>query len=123
MGMIHAYKIIQTTKEQDPENDLNEVDYSYLVEMQKRSILEPKHLSDKFPFVLTEENTSAHDNVNVGMMNVFHLLGERKSQGLCLNDIDCEYLVNSLIPELSNVQIYLDYDNYFIVDDQRKDLV
>ena len=122
MGMIHAYKIIQTTKEQDPENDLNDVEYPYLVEMQKRSIMEPKYLSGEFPFAFTEENTSAHDNVNVGMMNVFHLLGEKKSDGICLNDIDCEYLVNSLIPELSNVQIYLDYDNYFIVDEKRKDL-
>ena len=123
MGMIHAYKIIQTTKEQDPENDLNEVDYSYLVEMQKRSIMEPKHLSDKFPFVFTEENTSAHDNVNVGMMNVFHLLGKRKSEGLCLNDIDCEYLVNSLVPELSTPGLYHDYDKIFVIDNKVKDLV
>ena len=32
MGMIHAYKIIEKTKESDEEYSLNEVDFPYLID-------------------------------------------------------------------------------------------
>ena len=38
MGMIHAYKIIQKTKDEfSGDSSLNDIDFQYLVEMQKRN--------------------------------------------------------------------------------------
>ena len=117
MGMIHAYKIIQKTKDDldiDGEvSDLNDVDYEYLVEMQKRNIENPTHLSEGFPFKFLEGNTSAHDNVHVGMMNVFFLLDEQKEKNHDLNKIDTDFLVRNLVAELFEPSLYDGYDEYF----------
>ena len=114
MGMIHAYKIIQKTKEQDEECSLNDVDYSYLVELQRRDIEKPSLLSSEFPYFFEESNTSAHDNVHLGMMNVFTMLGEHKENGEDLDKMNIPFLVESLTEELENGDLVKSYDDIFI---------
>lgn len=113
MGMIHAYKIIQKTKDDLDDGDLNDVDYKYLIEMQRRNVEHPKHLSEGFPFAFLEGNSSAHDNVYVGMMNVFFLLDEQKEKSQNLNTIDTDFLVQNLVTELFEPSLYDGYDEYF----------
>ena len=121
MGMIHAYKIIQKTKEQDEECSLNDVDYPYLVELQRRDIEKPSLLSAEFPYVFQERNTSAHDNVHLGMMNVFTMLDEQKEEGKDLDTLDVSSLMQSLSCELENRDLVESYENIF-VDVRREDL-
>ena len=113
MGMIHAYKILGKTKDEQDNANLNDVDYLYLTEMQKRNIENPSLLSTEFPYVFLEENDSAHDQVHLGMMNVFTMLDEQKTRGQDLNNIDVDYLVNSLSKEMNNVEIVSQYDELF----------
>jgi hypothetical protein len=40
MGMIHAFKILDEVRKTD--NDLNDVDFEFLVEVQKRNLSNPK---------------------------------------------------------------------------------
>ena len=114
MGMIHVYKILDKTRQQDPNADLNDVDYDYLVDLQKRNIENPDSLSCAFPFVFEKvENASPHDNVHLGMMNVFHLLD--KCQSCCnLNALDPKNLISSLVEELEDKDLYEHYDDLFI---------
>ena len=114
MGMIHAYKIIQKTKEQDEECSLNDVDYPYLVELQRRDIEKPSLLSAEFPYVFQERNTSAHDNVHLGMMNVFTMLDEQKEEGKDLDTLDVSSLMQSLSCELENRDLVESYENFFV---------
>lgn len=114
MGMIHAYKIIQKTKEQDEECSLNDVDYPYLVELQRRDIEKPSLLSAEFPYVFQETNTSAHDNVHLGMMNVFTMLDEQKEEGKDLDTLDVSSLMQSLSCELENRDLVESYENFFV---------
>ena len=114
MGMIHAYKIIQKTKEQDEECSLNDVDYPYLVELQRRDIEKPSLLSAEFPYVFQERNTSAHDNVHLGMMNVFTILDEKKEEGKDLDTLDVSSLMQSLSCELENRDLVESYENFFV---------
>ncbi len=113
MGMIHAYKIIQKTKDDLDEGDLNDVDYQYLIEMQKRNIEHPKYLSEGFPFKFLEGSASAHDNVHVGMINVFFLLDEQKEKNHDINTIDTDFLIKNLVAELFEPSLYDGYDEYF----------
>ena len=52
MGMIHAYKILQKVSENfevgNEEDSLNEVDFQYLVELQRRDIENPSSLRKRF---------------------------------------------------------------------------
>ena len=114
MGMIHAYKILDKAMAEDKEANMNDVDYIYLTEMQRRNIHNPLELSAEFPYVFSEINTSTHDNVHLGMMNVFTLLDQQKQNGEDLNTLDCNYLINSLTRELQNADLYLHYDKIFV---------
>jgi len=117
MGMIHVYKILAKTREQDSDADLNDVDYEYLVEIQKRNIENPSLLTSTFPFVFEKgENVSSHDNVHSGMMNVFHILGETKLS--CnLNKMNTEYLITGLVEELEDKELYGHYNDLFVEQD------
>ena len=122
MGMIHAYKILNLSKLQSEGADMNDVHYLYLVECQRRDIENPSLISAEFPYVFLEKICSAQDHVHLGMMNVFTLLDEQKQKGENLNDADFQFLETSLVSELSNPDIYLDYDKFFIHSDKMKDL-
>ena len=122
MGMIHAYKILDKAMAEDKEANMNDVDYIYLTEMQRRNIHNPLELSAEFPYVFLEKISSAHEHVHLGMMNVFTLLDNQKQKGENLNDADFQFLETSLVSELSNPDIYLDYDNFFVRSDKMKDL-
>ena len=122
MGMIHAYKCLEKTKSEDEESDFNDVDYLYLVELQRRNIEKSALISAEFPYMFLERNSSAHDQIALGMMNVFFLLDEQKQKGENLNDADFQFLEISLVSELSNPDLYLDYDKFFIHSDKMKDL-
>ena len=114
MGMIHAYKILGKTKDEQKDNaNLNDVDYLYLTEMQKRNIENPSLLSAEFPYVFLEENSSAHDQVHLGMMNVFTMLDEQKVKGQDLNYLDVDYLVDSLTKEMDDSEIVSRYHELF----------
>ena len=115
MGMIHAYKILGKTKaDMSLKADMNDVDYLYLVEMQRRNIESPSSISAEFPYVFLERNDSAHDQVHLGMMNVFKMLNEQKEKGQDLNELDSEYLVNSLTKEMENPDLIEAYDDVFV---------
>jgi len=122
MGMIHAYKCLEKTKSDHEEHDFNDVDYLYLAELQRRNIEKSALISAEFPYVFLERNSSAHDQISLGMMNVFTLLDEQKQKGKNLNDADFQFLETSLVSELSNPDIHLDYDNFFVRSDKMKDL-
>ena len=93
---------------------MNDVDFVYLTEMQRRNIQNPTALSDEFPYVFLEINTSENDNVQIGMMNVFTLLDNQKKKGENLNTLDCEYLIDSLISELQSPELVERYDDLFV---------
>ena len=115
MGMIHTYKILdKTMKDKSAEHDMNDVDYVYLTEMQRRNIQNPTALSDEFPYVFLEINTSENDNVQIGMMNVFTLLDNQKKKGENLNTLDCEYLIDSLISVLQSPELVERYDDLLV---------
>jgi len=122
MGMIHAYKCLEKIKSELEEHDFNDVDYLYLAELQRRNIEKSALIGTEFPYMFQERNSSAHDQISLGMMNVFTLLDEQKQKGKNLNDADFQFLEISLVSELSNPDIYLDYDNFFIHSDKMKDL-
>ena len=69
-----------------------------------------------------ERNSSAHDQISLGMMNVFVLLNQQKQKGENLNDADFQFLEISLVSELSNPDLYLDYDDFFVRSDKMEDL-
>ena len=120
LGMIHTYKILdKTMKDKHGQHDMNDVDYVYLTEMQRRNIQNPIALSDEFPYVFLEINTSENDNVQIGMMNVFTLLDKQKNKGENLNTLDCEFLINSLIEELESPELVERYDELFVRVDQK----
>lgn len=120
MGMIHTYKILdKTMKDKHGQHDMNDVDYVYLTEMQRRNIQNPIALSDEFPYVFLEINTSENDNVQIGMMNVFTLLDKQKNKGENLNTLDCEFLINSLIEELESPELVERYDELFVKVSQK----
>jgi len=74
MGMIHTYKVLdKTMKDKYGKHDMNDVDYVYLTEMQRRNIQNPTALSDEFPYVFLEINTSENDNVQIGMIECIHI--------------------------------------------------
>ena len=118
MGMIHAYKILQKVSENfevgNEEDSLNEVDFQYLAELQRRDIENPSSLSEEYPYVFKEENVSAHDNVHLGMMNVFTILGAKKEEGLDMDDMDVPFLIESLSEELENGDLVKSYDDFFV---------
>tara|TARA_Y100000588_G_C14265076_1_gene929466 strand:+ start:850 stop:1263 length:414 start_codon:yes stop_codon:yes gene_type:complete len=114
MGMIHAYKIIQKASKENEGCSLNDVDYSYLTELQRRDIEKPSLLSDEFPYFFEESNTSAHDNVHLGMMNVFTMLGKHKENGEDLDKMNVPFLVESLTEELENGDLVKSYDDIFV---------
>ena len=122
MGMIHAYKCLEKTKSEHEEHDFNDVDYLYLVELQRRNIEKSALISAEFPYMFQERNSSAHDQISLGMMNVFTLLDEQKQKGENLNDADFQFLEISLVSELSNPDLYLDYDDFFVRSDKMEDL-
>jgi hypothetical protein len=123
MGMIHAYKIIQKASQAfDEEESLNDVDFPYLVELQRRDIENPSSLSAEFPYVFKEKNTSAHDNMHLGMMNVFNLLGEQKEKGGDMDGIDVPFLIESLSGELENADLLESYDDFFVDIERREGL-
>ena len=114
MGMIHAYKIIQKTKDEfSGDSSLNDIDFQYLVEMQKRNVENPEHLSEEYPYKFLVLNSSAHDNVHVGMMNVFFLLDEQKEKQRDLDGINTDFLIKNLVTELIDDSLYENYDSYF----------
>ena len=120
MGMIHVYKILDKTRQQDPDADLNDVDYDYLVDLQKRNIENPDSLSCAFPFVFEKvENASPRDNVHLGMMNVFAILGEKKEKGADMDDIDVPFLIEGLSEELENGDLIESYDDFFVGVERR----
>jgi len=123
MGMIHAYKIIQKASQAfDEEESLNDVDFPYLVELQRRDIENPSSLSAEFPYVFKEKNTSAHDNMHLGMMNVFNLLGEQKEKGGDMDGIDVPFLIEGLSGELENADLLESYDDFFVDIERREGL-
>ena len=118
MGMIHAYKILQKVSEnfevENEEDSLNEVDFQYLAELQRRDIENPSSLSEEYPYVFKEENVSAHDNVHLGMMNVFTILGEKKEEGMDMDDMNVPFLIEGLSEELENGDLVKSYDDFFV---------
>jgi len=118
MGMIHAYKILQKVSENfevgNEEDSLNEVDFQYLAELQRRDIENPSSLSEECPYVFKEENVSAHDNVHLGMMNVFTILGEKKEEGMDMDDMNVPFLIEGLSEELENGDLVKSYDDFFV---------
>ena len=122
MGMIHAYKCLEKTKSDHEEHDFNDVDFLYLAELQRRNIEKSASITVEFPYMFQERNSSAHDQISLGMMNVFVLLNQQKQKGENLNDADFQFLEISLVSELSNPDLYLDYDKFFIHSDKMKDL-
>ena len=122
MGMIHAYKILGKVRSEQEETDFNDVDYLYLAELQRRNIEKPALISAEFPYTFQERNSSAHDQISLGMMNVFVLLNQQKQKGENLNDADFQFLEISLVSELSNPDLYLDYDDFFVRSDKMEDL-
>ncbi len=126
MGMIHAYKIIEKTKESDEEYSLNEVDFPYLIEMQRRDIEKPDLLSQSYPYIFENGNDSAHDQVHVGMMNVFHILHEQLQQGEDLNNLKIKFLINALTKEMLEPELVERYEDIFRqideTHDEREDL-
>ena len=126
MGMIHAYKIIQKVSENfevgNEEDSLNEVDFQYLVELQRRDIENPSSLSAEAPYVFKEENVLAHDNIHLGMMNVFNLLGEQKEKGADMDGIDVPFLIEGLSEELENGDLLESYDDFFVDVERREGL-
>ena len=123
MGMIHAYKILQKVSENfevgNEEDSLNEVDFQYLAELQRRDIENPSSLSEEYPYVFKEENVAAHDNVHLGMMNVFTILGEKKEKGADMDDIDVPFLIEGLSEELENGDLIESYDDFFVGVERR----
>ena len=121
MGMIHAYKILEKTKSQDEEHDLNDVDYLYLVELQRRDIEKPSLISAEFPYMFQERNSSAHDQVHLGMMNVFTMLDQSKKNGEDLNTLNVDYLTKSLVEELENESLAESYDQFFQISQDKEE--
>ena len=123
MGMIHAYKILQKVSENfevgNEEDSLNEVDFQYLAELQRRDIENPSSLSAEAPYVFKEKNTSAEDNIHLGMMNVFTILGEKKEEGLDMDDLDVPFLIEGLSEELENGDLIESYDDFFVGVERR----
>ena len=122
MGMIHAYKCLEKTKSDHEEHDFNDVDFLYLAELQRRNIEKSASITVEFPYMFQERNSSAHDQISLGMMNVFVLLNQQKQKGENLNDADFQFLEISLVSELSNPDLYLDYDDFFVRSDKMEDL-
>ena len=122
MGMIHAYKILEKTKSQDEEHDLNDVDYLYLAELQRRDIEKPSLISAEFPYMFQERNSSAHDQVHLGMMNVFTMLEQRKKEDDDLNTLDVDFLINSLVEELEEEGLAESYDDFFQIVAEKEGL-
>ena len=122
MGMIHAYKILGKVRSEQEETDFNDVDYLYLAELQRRNIEKSALIGTEFPYMFQERNSSAHDQISLGMMNVFVLLNQQKQKGENLNDADFQFLEISLVSELSNPDLYLDYDDFFVRSDKMEDL-
>ena len=65
---------------------------------------------------------SAHDNVHLGMMNVFNLLGEQKEKGADMDDIDVPFLIEGLSGELENGDLIESYDDFFVDVERREGL-
>ena len=121
MGMIHAYKIIEKTKESDEDYSLNDVNFPYLIEMQRRDIENPDSLSQSYPYVFENGNNSAHDQVHVGMMNVFHILYEQLESGEDLDKIRTKFLVNQLTREMEEPELVERYEDVFLNIEDRND--
>ena len=115
MGMIHAYKCLEKTKSEHEEHDFNDVDYLYLVELQRRNIEKSALISAEFPYMFQERNSSAHDQISLGMMNVFTLLDEQMQKGENLNDADFQFLEISLVSELSNPDLWIMMTSLFVL--------
>ena len=113
MGMIHAYKCLEKAKSDNEESDMNDVDYLYLAELQRRNIEKPSLISVQFPHMFQERNSSAHDQMHLGMMNVFVILDEKKKKGYDLNTLNVDYLTNSLAEELDDERLAERYDDFF----------
>ena len=122
MGMIHAYKILNWTKLQSEGTDMNDVDYLYLVECQRRDIENPSLISAEFPYVFLERNSSAHDQICLGMMNVFTMLEQRKKEDDDLNTLDVDFLINSLVEELEEEGLAESYDDFFQIVAEKEGL-
>ena len=65
---------------------------------------------------------SAHDNVHLGMMKVFNLLGAQKEKGADMDDIDVPFLIEGLSEELENGDLIESYDDFFVDVERREGL-
>ena len=122
MGMIHAYKVLGKTRSEREETDFNDVDYLYLAELQRRNIEKPALISAEFPYTFQERNSSAHDQICLGMMNVFTMLEQRKKEDDDLNTLDVDFLINSLVEELEEEGLAESYDDFFQIVAEKEGL-
>ena len=123
MGMIHAYKCLEKTKSDHEEHDFNDVDYLYLAELQRRNIEKSALISAEFPYVFLERNSSAHDQVHLGMMNVFTMLDQSKKNGEDLNILNVDYLTKGLAEELENESLVESYDQLFQIRQEKEEWI
>ena len=123
MGMIHAYKCLEKTKSEDEESDFNDVDYLYLVELHRRNIEKSALISAEFPYMFQERNSSAHDQVHLGMMNVFTMLDQSKKNGEDLNILNVDYLTKGLAEELENESLVESYDQLFQIRQEKEEWI
>ena len=122
MGMIHAYKCLEKTKSDHEEHDFNDVDFLYLAELQRRNIEKPALISAEFPYTFQERNSLPHDQVCLGMMNVFTMLDQRKKEDDDLNTLDVDFLINSLVEELEEEGLAESYDDFFQIVAEKEEL-
>ena len=93
MGMIHAYKIIEKTKESDEEYSLNEVDFPYLIEMQRRDIEKPDLLPKQDNGVIETTPILSNDEGNLGNLQ-FKICPECSNRTLKM-EAGCDVCVDS----------------------------
>ena len=98
------------------------MNFPYLVELQRRDIENPSSLSAEFPYMFKEKNTSAEDNIHLGMMNVFNLLDEQKEKGADMDGIDVPFLIEGLSEELENGDLLESYNDFFVDIEEREGL-
>ena len=122
MGMIHAYKVLGKTRSDHEETDFNDVDYLYLAELQRRNIEKPALISAEFPYTFQERNSLPHDQICLGMMNVFTMLEQRKKEDDDLNTLDIDFLTNSLVEELEKEELAESYDDFFQIVAEKEEL-
>ena len=125
MGQLQAWKILQRTTEKGINSDdffvdLNDVKYDHLAERAKRDIENPNFLSlfDKHRdlsmrnYLAGKMGLSAHDNVTLGMINVWNML-ELAKQEADLNPINISQQIRECVDELEDKTALDEYDSVF----------